>query len=525
MEAWDYIVVGAGAAGSVVAGRLAAESDATVLLVEAGGSDRSPMLHVPKGFYRTLRGDRYLYRYPVRTPGPGGRHETWLRGRVLGGSAAVNGMTWARGAPADWDGLAARGNPGWGWADIAPAAAGLEERLGVSVAPATGPVSRAIIESAVAYGWEHVADFNAHDSERIASCPVTIRHGRRVTSYRAFAGPGEVRRRRNLSVAARTRAGYLLFDGNRVTGVRVRRRGVTADLTARREVIVCAGAVETPLLLERSGIGDPDVLGPLGITARVPSPRVGTRVTEQRAVTLQVALRRDAVRESAGLARLGSLAGKARESLLYIRSHTGPLATAGYDLACQFKSAPHLARPDIHALLAPLAIDPSSRDMRLARHAGILFTGYAIRPGPSASIHVSGPGPDDLPVIEARCLTAQRDRAATAPVLGIARGLLGTGPVAGLIGAEDFPGPSVATPEAALRHAEDAGAGIYHAVGSAAMGPGEDDVTDAALRVRGAAGLRVADASVLPAQVSGGTAAPAMLVGWRAADLILASAR
>src|SRR5262249_38013095 len=149
--------------------------------------------------------------------------------------------------------------------------------------------------------------------------------------------------------------------------------------------------------------GDPGVLGPLGITARVPSPRVGTRVTEHRAVTLQVALRQAGMTECASLARLGSLAGRAREALRYLRPGTGSLATAGYDLACQFKSAPHLARPDIHALLAPLAIDPSSRDLRLARHPGILFTGYAIRPGPSASVHVSGPGPDDLPVIEARC--------------------------------------------------------------------------------------------------------------------------
>jgi choline dehydrogenase-like flavoprotein len=499
-----------------------------VLLIEYGGADDNPLLHVPKGFYYTLRGTRYLYRYPTRPVGPGQQPEAWLRGRVLGGSAAVNGMMWVRGAPADWDALAARGNPGWGWADIGPAYQALESALGVSVTAAEDQVTQAILGSATAFGWEHVADFNAADGDRIGFTPSTIRDGRRTTSYRAFIRPGRRSTRStrgargNLTVATRTRAGYLLFGagrGGRVTGVRVRHRGTTADITARREVIICAGTVETPLLLERSGIGRPEVLGAIGASLRVESPQVGEGVIEQRGVALQVRLTADAGGLPRG-ARARTLPGQAREALTYLRDRTGFLATAGYDLACQFRSSPHLPRPDIHALFAPLAIDTGHAELRLARHPGILFLGYQMRPETSGAVHCGGGSPEDLPVIDARFLETAADQAATGPVLGIARAVLGSGPAAGLAGEEEFPGPSVATPEQVIQYALDTGSGIYHAVGSAAMGPGRDSVVDAALRVRGVAGLRVADASVLPAQVSGNTAAPAMVIGWRAADLI-----
>ncbi len=523
------MVVGAGAAGSVVAGRLAAESDASVLLVEYGGTDHNPLLHVPKGFYYTLRGKRYLYRYATQPTGPGGRAETWLRGRVLGGSAAVNGMMWSTGAPADWDALEQRGNPGWGWSRIQPAYQALEERLGVAVTESDEPVTGAILQSAKAYGWEHVADFNAHDGERIAFTPSTIRDGRRATSYRAFVRPALSRpgSRRNLTVATHTRAESLLFDsraGTRVAGVRVRHgagkhAGTTRDITARREVIVCAGTVETPLLLERSGIGHPDILRPLGIEVRAASPHVGERVTEQRAVVLQVRLTDDI---GPGR-RVASLGGKARETLRYLRSRQGTLATAGYDLVCQFKSSPGLARPDVHGLFTPMAIDPASSELKLARHSGVLFVGYGIRPATFGTVHASGAGPQDPPVIAARYLADAGDRAATGAVLGVARAVLGCGPIADLIGCEEFPGPAVATPQEVVRYALATGTGIYHAVGSAAMGPGDDDVVDATLRVRGVSGLRVADASVLPVQVSGGMAAPAMAIGWLAAQDILGS--
>jgi choline dehydrogenase-like flavoprotein len=314
-----------------------------------------------------------------------------------------------------------------------------------------------------------------------------------------------------------------------VTGVRVRHAaggrgagrqgGITRDITARREVIVCAGTVETVLLLERSGIGHPEVLARLGIGVRTASPRVGERVSEQRAVVLQVRLTDDI---GPGR-RVASLGGKAAEALRYLRSGQGTLATAGYDLVCQFKSSPGLARPDVHGLFTPMAIDPASSELKLARYSGVLFVGYVVRPGTFGTVHASGASPQDPPVIAARYLQDAADRAATGAVLGVARAVLGGGPIAGMVGGEDFPGPAVTTPAEVIRYALATGTGIYHAAGSAAMGPDDEDVVDAALRVRGVRGLRVADASVLPAQVSGGMAAPAMAIGWRAAEEVLGS--
>ena len=532
---YDYIVVGAGAAGCVLAGRLAAARPRlSVLLVEYGGRAVNPLLHIPKGFYYTLRGDRYLYRYQTLPVTPDGADEVWLRGRVLGGSAAVNGMMWMRGAQADWDGLAARGNQGWSWADVLPAYRAMENHslgpsplrgaggpLGITVAEAGDEVTGAILASAGRHGWEHVEDANASDAERIAFTPSTISGGRRTTSYDAYVRPALADRRGgrpNLTVVTRTRVGRLLFDGPRCRGVRVRdHRGSLHDIGARREVIVCAGTVETPLLLERSGIGRPGLLRAAGIEPRIDSPNVGQRVIEQRGIALQVTLRPDRVAAS----RLSSRRGQAAEAVRYLRSGRGLLATAGYDLVCQFKSAPGQPRPDVQGLFAPMALDTASADLKLARHPGILFMAYPIRPQTESTVHISGPDPADPPLIAPRFLEAGADRDAVAPVLALAREILALSPVADLIAGEEFPGPAVRTPEQAVRYSLAAGTGIYHAVGAAAMGVNADDVTDPQLRVRGAEGLRVADASVLPVQVSGNTGAPAMLVGYRAADLIL----
>jgi choline dehydrogenase-like flavoprotein len=498
---FDYVVVGAGAAGCAVARRLSADPRARILLIEYGGRDVNPLIHIPKGFYYTLRGSRYLYRYETKN------HEVWLRGRVLGGSTAVNGMMWMRGAPADWDDLAQRGNEGWGWDDIRPAYQAIEEHVHISITATSDPVASAILESAKAYGWTHVPDVNSSDRERIGYTPSTVRDGRRVTAYRALC-----RSVRNITVWPRTRAISVLFDGQRATGVRIRQGTAIRDVKARREVIVSAGAIETPMLLERSGIGRPQVLRTLGVSARAESPNVGERLIEQRGLALQVAL------------KSGPAPHIVRETLRYFLNGQGLLSTAGYDLVAQFASSPGLSRPDVQGLFVPMALDTSSEEMKLARHPGILFMGYPIRPSTTSTVHASGPSPDDPPVIDARFLETEADRAAAGPVLDIARGVLGEGPVAGLVAAEEFPGPSVTGPEAAVEYSRQTGTGIYHAVGSAAMGPSGDDVVDARLRVRGIEGLRVADASVLPFQVSGNTAAPAMAVGWRAGDFILADA-
>jgi choline dehydrogenase len=527
MVDFDYVIVGAGAAGCVLAGRLSADPKNQVLLLEYGGRDKNPMLYVPKGFYFTLRRPRYTYQYPTLPVGPGRKVEDWTRGKGLGGSTVVNGMMWMRGAAADWDGLAARGNPAFGWQRALSAYRAMEDHnlgasdmrgaggpLGVSVVEDDDELVQAVLASARDMGWEYVADVNADDGERVGFSPSTIRHGVRSSAYSAFVRP--VRRRRNLTVVTRARAGSLLFDGSRVAGVRAMTGGRAVDYRARKEVILSAGTVETPLLLERSGIGRPDVLRRAGVQVRVDSPNVGERVIEQRMVSIQVR-----VKGNAGPTHLlNTLPKDAWQGFKYLFTRSGPIATSGYDLVCQFKSSPDLDRPDIQGLFVPMAVDPSSSDLKLAKHSGVMFAGYQMRPATTSSVHLGGPQPGIPPVITARFLEHDADRQATAPILGVARAVFAKGPLADYVTGEDFPGPAVASPGDVVRYALDTGSGIYHAVGASAMGPQADDVVDPQLRVRGVTGLRVADASVLPVQMAGNTQAPTMAVAWIAADLI-----
>jgi choline dehydrogenase-like flavoprotein len=363
-------------------------------------------------------------------------------------------------------------------------------------------------------GWEHVADVNAHDSERVGFSPSTIRHGVRTSAYSAFVRP--VRRRRNLTVATRTRAGYLLFDGSRVAGVRAMTGGRAVDYRARKEVILSTGTVETPLLLERSGIGRPEVLRRAGVDVRVESPNVGEGVIEQRMVSMQVR-----VKGNVGpTQQLNTLPKDAWEGFKYLFTRSGPIATSGFDLVCQFKSSPDLDRPDIQGLFVPMALDPGGGGLKLARHSGVMFVGYQMRPTTTSSVHLGGPQPENPPVIDAHFLEHDADRKATAPVLGVARAVFAKGPLADYVAGEDFPGPAVSRPDDVVRYALNTGSGIYHAVGASAMGPRADDVVDPQLRVRGVTGLRVVDASVLPLQLAGNTQAPTMAVAWIAADLI-----
>lgn len=525
---YDYIIVGAGAAGSVLANRLSEDPKNEVLLLEFGGGDKNPLIYIPKGFFFTLKGDRYTYHYKTQPVGPSGQIEDWTRGKLLGGSTSVNGMMWTRGAKTDFDGLVDRGNAGWGWDQILPVYKSMEDHnlgasdmrgaggpLGVSVVENHDEVVSAMLASAQSHGWDRVDDMNAHDTERVGFTPSTISNGRRTSAYSAFIHP--VHKRSNLTIQTRTRVGHLLLEGKRVVGVRARKGHQTHDYKARREVIISAGAVETPLLLERSGIGGGDILHGAGIDMVAESPNVGERVIEQRGVATQVRLKRPI----GPTQELNSIPKQGWEGLKYLLNHKGPISTGGYDLMTQFKSDPALERPDIQGLFVPMALDTSSATMKLAKHSGIMFMGYQIHPTTRGSIHVSGKLPENAPIIDARFLEDEADRSVTSTILDTARTVFAQGPIAAYILDEEYPGPAVSTPDEVLKYSHDTGAGIFHAVGSAAMGPADEDVVDPQLRVRGVEGLRIADASVLPNQVAGNTAAPTMAVGWIAADLIL----
>jgi choline dehydrogenase len=290
------------------------------------------------------------------------------------------------------------------------------------------------------------------------------------------------------------------------------------DYRARKEVILSAGTIETPLVLERSGVGHPDVLRGAGIDVRVESPNVGERMIEQRVLSSQFRYKGNV----GYTARLNSLPKRGWQGFKYLFTRSGPIAMGSADVVMQFKSSPALDRPDIQGMFVT-AVDASSpdSDFRPADHSGNLIEAFQIRPTTASSVRVGGRLPQNAPIIDARFFESEGDRQALAPVLGIVRELFGKSPLADHVLDEEFPGPSVSSHDEVLRYSYDNGGPGFHAVGSCAMGPESDDVVDPELRVRGVEKLRVIDASVLPVQVAGNAQAPTMAVAWIAADLIL----
>lgn len=523
MEA-DFLVVGAGAAGCVVASRLATLGVGTVLVVEAGGGDHDPRLRVPLAFARAMQRHRLTYRYQTDAVLAGGPSETWVRGRVLGGSTAINGMMYARGERADYDDLVAAGNPGWSWNEVLPAFLAMEDHefgdgrqrgvggpVPITIAEPLGEVANAVRRAADALGIPNVRDVNGGGGERIGGVPSTIRNGRRVSAADAFL-KGE--RGGALRIITRSTAVRLLFDGLRVVGVRVKRRGRLIDLRARREVLLATGTIETPLLLERSGIGRSDVLSNAGIDVRVEHPNVGERVIEQRAVTVKARLRSGLGKNS----QLNSRTKRAEAICRYLLCRDGVLARGPFDLLALVRAADDADRPDAQLLVACLSTNDTG--LAVANHPGLMIQGYPLRPTTYSSVHIAGSRSDAAVTIVPRFLRTAEDRATTAGILRRSRQFLATEPLCSLVREEVAPGPTVMSADDTVRYALATGAGIYHAVGSCGMGPRDEDVVDPRLRVRGVDGLRVVDASVLPSMLSGGTAAPTMVVAWRAADFI-----
>jgi len=471
---FDYVIVGAGPAGCALANRLSADPGVAVLLVEAGGWDSDPRIAMPMGFGALLGDPAITWRFPTR------QGEQWVRGRTLGGSSAINGMVYNRGQPADYDAL---GLPGWTWEELLPAFRAIEERM-VGAHAGEDPLLEDVIAAGGKLGWRRVCDVNESDGERIGYASATIRDGRRVTAADAFLHP--VLDRPNLTLALNAVVDRVVFDGRRAVGV----RGGGFEFAAR-EVVLAAGAIATPRILQLSGVGPWEVLRAAGVDVVADSPHVGARMREHRVFMLQFRLAEDL-----GYNRLISSGAAQRE---YERSRRGPLAAPASDLVAFFKTRPELDRPDAQIQIAPYSFE---------HEPGMLCLGFGLRPDSEGSIRITSADADAPLDIDPGHLGTEHDRAVAVGVVHAMRRLFATEPLASRIARETVSGE---------------GPG-YHAIGTCAMGVGDDDVVDARLRVRGVSHLRVVDASVLPRMVAGNLAGPVAALGWRAAEVILEEA-
>lgn len=533
MTQFDYVIVGAGPAGCVLANRLSADPGVNVLLVEAGDQDTNPLIAMPRGFAELLGDPTTAWHYPTRPFGPAQQVEYWVRGKTLGGSSSVNGMVYNRGNRADYDALERLGNPGWGWDDMLPVFKKIEDNelgssdvrgaggpLHVSTADGTDPLLEDVITAGTELGWRRMRDLNETDEERIGYTMATIRDGKRFSAANAFLHP--VMDRPNLTVMLHTVVDQVVLEGGRAVGVRGRQNDEAVEARATREVILATGSIATPKILQLSGIGPADTLRSAGVDVVVDSPNVGARMREHRVFLMQYRLTEDL-----GYNRLLSTeAGQQESAAEYQATGGGPLAAPSFDIVGFFKTRPELDRPDAQFQIAPFSVLPPEpgKSLQVEREPGMMCVAYLLRPDSEGSIRVTSADPDAPLDIDANYLATEHDRTLAVDVFRGMRRLFATGALAKRIERETVPGPAVQADQEIVDAALTMGACGYHAVGTCAMGPNHDDVVDPRLRVRGVANLRVVDASVLPIMISGNLNGPVSALAWRAADFILEGA-
>jgi choline dehydrogenase len=524
----DYLIVGAGSAGCVLANRLSAEPANRVVLVEAGPRDDSWLIRTPAAVGALIRHRRYNWNYAtVPQPHLAGRRIPVPRGRVLGGTSSINGMVYIRGHPCDFDQWASQAGHEWDYAHVLPyfirsesnrnlhdpRIHGLDGPMRVTSIEPHNPLVDRFLAAAHQLGFAQRTDFNGGETEGFGTRQATIRDGRRESAASAFLHP--IARRQNLTVVTDCQVRRVTFDGTRATGVECGHAGGTHRIAVRLETVVCAGAIDSPALLLRSGLGDGEDLRRLGIQPVAHIPGVGHNLGDH--VASMVAMRTQST-DSYGLS-LRALPRGIWNVLEYLLARRGPLASNVFEAHGFIRSTPALAAPDLQIIFMPAHRNPSGFPIPLGHGYGINVA--LLTPRSRGSVTLESPDPHIAPRIDPAFLSAPEDLTRLMAGLKLARRILAALPFAELHSWEHLPGPAVQDDAALEAYIRRSCGTVFHPVGTCRMGSDAASVVDPSLRVRAVSGLRVIDASVFPAIVRGNTHAPVVMVAEKGADLIL----
>lgn len=534
MSEYDYIIIGAGSAGCVLAHRLSADPANRVLLLEAGPPDRYPWIHVPIGYAKTMFNPRYNWCFETEPdPGMNNRRIYWPRGKVLGGSSAINGLIYIRGQAADYDDWARQGNPGWSYADILPyfirsernqrgagAYHGAGGMQGVSDVGEPHELAEAFIDACAQAGIPRNDDFNGERQEGAGYYQLTTWRGRRCSSAVGYLRPA--RGRSNLDVQTGALVHRLIVEDRTVQGVEYARGGTRARARARAEVILSAGAIGSPQVLMLSGIGDPEELARHGIEVVHANPAVGRNLQDH----LQIRLIHECNRPITTNDDLKSLYRKAKMGLRYVLARSGPLAI-GINQAGAFTATGvdtgRPDEPDIQFHFAALSADMPGAPLH--EFSGFTSSVCQLRPTSRGVVRLKSADPNEAPAMHPNYLATEFDQRSVVEALRIARRVADAPAMQRYIRREHAPGADIESDDELLEFARDTGVTIFHPSCTCRMGNDDNSVVDHRLRVRGMDRLRVVDCSIMPSLVSGNTHAPAVMIAEKASDMILEDRR
>jgi choline dehydrogenase len=528
---FDYVIVGAGSAGCVLANRLSADGKNSVLLLEAGPEDTNLWIHVPLGYGRLFKEKSVNWMYQTEPePELDGRSVFQPRGKVLGGSSSINGLLYIRGQREDYERWRQRGNSGWSYDDVLPYFKKSEDQqrgaddfhgaggpLPVSELGHPDPLSAAFIAAAAETGLPVNPDFNGKSQEGAGFFQTTTRHGRRASAAVAYLR--SARARGNLSVETSALAQRIVFEGRRAAAIEYRQAGTLKIARARREVLVCGGAFNSPQLLQLSGVGPGDLLRKHGIDVVLDSPGVGHDLQDHMQVRVVMRCSQPITLNDV----INSPVRKILTGLRYAAFRTGPLTIAAGTSGAFFKTNPRLLTPDIQVHFLPFSTDKMGE--KLHSFSGFTASICQLRPESRGSLRIRSADPAAPPEIRINYLSTEVDRTANVEGLKILRKILGAPALSQYVVEEVDPGAKVTNDEALLSYCRARGTTIYHPTSTCRMGNDGLAVVDQRLRLRGIEGLRVVDASVMPDLVSGNTNAVVIMIAEKASDMILEDAR